>query len=128
MNARLSRQMTFLGLGVLAFYAGLLGTGQASLEILPQFAISAVIFLSSGKIMRQMAEKLPAKEQPEEEEQQEPNWEIRNLVLNWVAAATVVSIVGLFLVKPASMTFGEFGRFLLKMDVVMTDYEMPIAP
>ncbi|NIQ08859.1 MAG: hypothetical protein GWO23_03940, partial [Gammaproteobacteria bacterium] len=51
-----------------------------------------------------MAEKLPAKEQPEEEEQQEPNWEIRNLVLNWVAAATVVGIVGLFLVKPASMT------------------------
>jgi hypothetical protein len=75
-----------------------------------------------------MAENLPAKEQPDEEEQQEPNWEIRNLVLNWVAAATVVGIVGLFLVKPASMTFGEFGRFLLKMDVVMTDYEMPIAP
>ncbi len=128
MNARLSRQMTFLGLGVLAFYAGLLGTGQASLEILPQFAISAVIFLSSGKIMRQMAEKLPAKEQPEDQEQQEPDWELRNLVLNWVATAMVVSIVALFLVKPASMTFGEFGRFLLKMDVVMTDYEMPLAP
>ncbi len=78
--------------------------------------------------MRQMAEKLPAKEQSEDEERQEPDWEMRNLVLNWVAAATVVSIVALFLVKPASMTFGEFGRFLLKMDVVMTDYEMPIAP
>lgn len=128
MNARLSRQMTFLGLGVLAFYACLLGTGQASLEILPQFAISAVIFLSSGKIMRQIADKLPEKEQPDEEEQEEPNWELRNLVLNWVAAATVVSIVALFVVKPASMTFGEFGRFILKMDVVMTDYEMPIAP
>ena len=33
MNAKLSRQMTLLGLGVLAFYAGLLGTGQASLEL-----------------------------------------------------------------------------------------------
>ena len=128
MNARLSRQMTFLGLGVLVFYAGMLGTGQASLEILPQFAISAVIFLSSGKIMRQMAEKLPAKEQSDTEDVAEPNWELRNLVLNWIAAATVVSIVALFLVKPASMTFNEFGRFLLKMDVIMTDYEMPIAP
>lgn len=128
MNAKLSRQMSMLGLGVLAFYAGLLGTGQASLEILPQFAISAVIFLSSGKIMRQMAAKLPAKENSEEEEVTEPNWELRNLVLNWVAAAAVVSIVALFLVKPASMTFNEFGRFLLKMDVVITDYEMPIAP
>ena len=128
MNAKLSRQMTLLGLGVLAFYAGLLGTGHASLEILPQFAISAVIFLSSGKIMRQFAEKLPAKEQPETEEVEEPNWEIRNLLLNWVAAAAVVSVVALFLVKPASMTFNEFGRFLLKLDVVITDYHMPIAP
>ena len=128
MNAKLSRQMSMLGLGVLAFYAGLLGTGQASLEILPQFAISAVIFLSSGKIMRQIAAKLPEKESTEEEEVAEPNWELRNLVLNWVAAAAVVSIVALFLVKPASMTFNEFGRFLLKMDIVVTDYEMPIAP
>ena len=128
MKAKLSRQMTLLGLGVLAFYAGVLGTGHASLEILPQFAISAVIFLSSGKIMKQMAEKLPAKEETENEEVEEPNWELRNLVLNWVAAAAVVSIVALFLVKPASMTFNEFGRFLLKMDTVMTDYDMPIAP
>jgi len=128
MNVKLSRQMAMLGLGVLAFYAGILGTGHASLEILPQFAISAVIFLCSGKIMRQMAEKLPAKEQPEGEEIEEPNWEIRNLVLNWVAAAAVVSIVALFLVKPTSMTFNEFSRFLLNMDVVMTNYNMPISP
>jgi ABC-type Fe3+ transport system permease subunit len=128
MNSKLSRQMTLLGLGVLAFYAGVLGTGYASLEILPQFAISAVIFLSSGKIMRQMANKLPAREQTDDEAVEEPNWELRNLVLNWVAAATVVGVVALFLVKPASMTFNEFGRFLLNMDVVMTDYTMPIAP
>jgi hypothetical protein len=88
MNAKLSRQMTLLGLGVLAFYAGVLGTGHASLEILPQFAISAVIFLSSGKIMKQMAEKLPAKEETENDEVEEPNWELRNLVLNWVAGQT----------------------------------------
>jgi ABC-type Fe3+ transport system permease subunit len=128
MNAKLSRQMTLLGLGVLAFYAGVLGTGYASLEILPQFAISAVIFLSSGKIMRQMANKLPAREQTDSEEVEEPNWGLRNLVLNWVAAATVVGVVALFLVKPASMTFNDFGRFLLKMDVIITDYNMPIAP
>ncbi|MGK2905502.1 MAG: hypothetical protein ACSLFH_04040 [Desulfuromonadales bacterium] len=128
MNVKLSRQMAMLGLGVLAFYAGILGTGHASLEILPQFAISAVIFLCSGKIMRQMAAKLPAREQPEDEGTEEPDWELRNLVLNWMAAAAVVSIVALFLVKPTSMTFSEFSRFLLKMDVVMTDYDMPISP
>ena len=128
MNAKLSRQMTMIGLGTLAFYACVLGTGHASLEILPQFAISAVIFLCSGKIMRQMAEKLPAKEQSNSEEVEEPDWELRNVILNWVAAATVVSIVAFFLVKPASMTFNEFGRFLLKVDVVVTNYNMPIAP
>ncbi|MBW2504345.1 MAG: hypothetical protein JRE16_07215 [Deltaproteobacteria bacterium] len=128
MNAKLSRQMTLLGLGVLAFYAGLLGTGQASLDILPQFVISAIIFLSSGKILRQMAEKLPIKEQKEDQPVEEPNWELRNLVLNWVAAATVISIVALFLVKPASMTFSEFGRFLLNMETVSNNYEMPISP
>lgn len=128
MNAKLSRQMTLLGLGVLVFYAGILGSGHASLEILPQFAISAVIFLSSGRIMRQMAEKLPAREQATPDKAEEPDWELRSLVLNWVAAAAVVSIVALFLVKPASMTFNEFGRFLLKLDVVITDYHMPIAP
>jgi len=120
MNAKLSRQMTLLGLGVLAFYAGVLGTGHASLEILPQFAISAVIFLSSGKIMKQMAEKLPAKEETEGEEVEEPNWELRTLVLHWVVGAAVVSIVALFLVKPASMIFNDFGRFLLQMDTVIT--------
>jgi hypothetical protein len=128
MNAKLSRQMTMLGLGILAFYAAVMGTGQASFEILPQFAVSAVIFLSSGKIMRHLAKELPTNESKDGEEVEKPNWELRNLVLNWVAAATVVSIVALFLVKPTSMTFNEFGRFLLKMDVVMTDYDMPIAP
>jgi hypothetical protein len=128
MNAKLSRQMTMLGLGVLIFYAAILGAGIASLEILPQFAISAVIFLSSGKIMRQVADKLPAKKQSDEEEITEPNWELRNLILNWVSAATVISIVALFLMKPTSMTFNEFSRFILKMDVVMTDYNMPISP
>ena len=120
--------MTFLGLTVLAFYAGLLATGQASLEILPQFVISAVIFLSSGKILRQMAEKLPVKEKTDDQPAEEPNWELRNLILNWVAAATVISIVALFLVKPPSMTFSEFGRFLLNMETVSNNYEMPISP
>jgi hypothetical protein len=130
MNSKLSRQMSILGLAALAFYASLLATGYASLEVLPQFAISAVIFLSSGRIMRRLAARLPARDDANEEaqEREEPNWELRNLILNWVAAATLVSIVALFLVKPPSMTFTEFGRFLLKVDVVMTDYHMPIAP
>jgi len=50
MNAKLSLQMTLLGLGVMVFYAGLLATGKVSMEILPHYAISAIIFLCSGII------------------------------------------------------------------------------
>lgn len=129
MNAKLSRQMTLLGLGVLAFYAGLLATGQVSLEILPQFAISAVIFLSSGRIMRQMATKLPCKEQESDdvEPRPEPDWELRTLVLNWVAAGAVVGIVGLFIVKPSSMSFPELFEFLLHTDFA-PEVTLPVAP
>ena len=62
MNAKLSIQMTLLGLGVMVFYAGLLATGQVSMEILPHYAISAIIFLCSGKMLRQMAARLPARD------------------------------------------------------------------
>ncbi|MDT8440512.1 MAG: hypothetical protein RQ723_02485 [Desulfuromonadales bacterium] len=127
MNVKLSRQMTLLGLGVLAFYAAMLATGQVSLEVLPQFAISAVIFLSSGRIMRQMAAKLPAKEGSEDEPAPEPNWELRTLVLNWVAAGAVVGIVGLFIVKPASMSFPELFEFLLHTDFA-PEVTLPVAP
>lgn len=128
MNAKLSRQMTLLGLGVLAFYASMLATGQVSLEILPQFAISAVIFLSSGKIMRQLAARLPGKEEEEEQPPRTPpNWELRTMVLNWVAAATVVGIVGLFIAKPSSMSLPELFEFLLHTDFA-PEVSMPVAP
>jgi len=126
MNAKLSRQMTLLGLGVLAFYAGLLGTGQVSIEILPQFAISAVVFLCSGKIMRQMAARLPDREE-DETEKPEPDWALRTQVLNWTAAATVITIVALFLVKPPGMTFPELGQFILQTDFA-PEVTMPFAP
>lgn len=112
MKMNLGRQMTILGLGVLAFYAALLASGEASLEILPQYAISVVFFLFSGKMMRQAAAKLPAKEQNEEEaEKNEAKWALRTTILNWVAACLVISIMVLFLVKPAGMTFADLLRF-----------------
>lgn len=127
MNAKLSNQMTLLGLGVLIFYAVMLCSGIASLEILPQFAISAVIFLSSGRIMRQIAAQLPEKDEAETEEKPAPDWELRNLTLNWVAAAAVVSIVAIFLVKPADMTFAELGQFLLQSNIP-PDIQIPLSP
>ena len=58
MNARLSTQMTLLGICAMAFYGVMLGTGVFSTDLMPQFIISAVIFLSSGKIMRKAAQRM----------------------------------------------------------------------
>lgn len=112
MNAKLSIQMTLLGLGVLVFYAGLIVSGQVSLEILPHYAISAAIFLCSGRMMRHIASKLPPREAAEDNPYRLiPDWSMRTAMLNWLAAGVLVSIMALFLVKPDGMTFTEMLQF-----------------
>ena len=112
MNAKFSLQMTLLGLGVMVFYAGMVMTGQVSMEILPHYAISALIFLCSGRIMRQMAAKLPPRTDIEENPYRLiPDWSMRTAMLNWLAAGLLVSIMAAFLVKPDGMSFTEMLQF-----------------
>lgn len=112
MNSKLSLQMTLLGIGVMLFYAGLVMSGQVSLEILPHYAISALIFLCSGRVMRQMAAKLPPRSDAEDNPNRLiPDWSMRTAMLNWVAAGVIVSLMALFLVKPDGMTFTEMLQF-----------------
>jgi hypothetical protein len=112
MKSNLGLQMTLLGLGVMAFYASLIASGQVSMEILPHYAISAVIFLCSGKMLRQMAARLPAREETEENPfRLIPDWSMRTAMLNWVAAGLLVSLMALFLIKPDGMTFTEMLQF-----------------
>lgn len=112
MNAKISLQMTLLGLGVMVFYAGLLVSGHASLEILPHYTISALIFLCSGKLLRQMAARLPAHEPQEAGTvSMVADWSMRTAMLNWLAAGVLVTIMAAFLVKPPGMTFIEMLQF-----------------
>lgn len=114
MKSRLSLQMTLLGLGVMVFYAGLLASGQVSMEILPHYVISAVIFLCSGKMLRQMAARMPASEEEEEQESPYrliPDWSMRTAMLNWLAAGLLVFIMAVFLIKPDGMSFTEMLQF-----------------
>jgi hypothetical protein len=122
MNAKLSLQMTLLGLGVMVFYAGLIASGQVAMEILPHYAISAVIFLCSGRIMRQMAAKLPPREEGEPNPYRLiPDWSMRTAMLNWLAASVLVSVMAVFLAKPDGMTFTEMLQFTAAgMDVMPT--------
>lgn len=110
MKANLSRQMTFLGLGAMVFYTMLLSTGEASIEILPQYAISIIFFLFSSKMLRQSS-KAAASDKPEDEDRPQPNWALRTQVLNWVAAGLIICAITVFLVKPPGMTFYELLTF-----------------
>lgn len=96
----------------MVFYAGLLASGHASLEILPHYSISALIFLCSGKLLRQMAAQLPVREPQEPApERLTPDWSMRAAMLNWVAAGVLVTVMAAFLVKPPGMTFIEMLQF-----------------
>ena len=126
MKARLSHQMTLLGLGVMVFYGGLLASGQVTMEILPHYAISAVIFLCSGRMMRQMAASLPAREGEEVRTPWiTPDWSMRTAMLNWVAAGVLVGIMALFLIKPDGMTFTEMLQFTA---AGMAEFQTPPLP
>jgi len=127
MNAKLSLQMTILGLGVMVFYAGLLVSGLASLEILPHFTISAMIFLCSGRLLRQMAASLPVREVEEEgPAPMVPDWPMRTAMLNWVAAGVLVAVMAAFLAKPPGMTFVEVLQFAARVEQTPTlTFPMP---
>ena len=52
MNANLSQKLTLLGLCAMAFYGLMLASGQAGLDVMPQFLVSALVFLFSGRLIR----------------------------------------------------------------------------
>ena len=105
----LSQQMTLLGLAALAYYGILLATGVVSMDVMPQFVVSAIIFLSSGRFLRQARIRIREK-QPEEESERsrrEPNWALRTQVLNWVMALLIIGALALWVMKPVGVSFWE---------------------
>jgi hypothetical protein len=109
MNAKLSQQLTLLGLAAMAFYGIMLSTGNLSTEVMPQFLVTAVIFLSSGRIMRVAAKSQgnSAAEQNERPKGPETDWPWLTALLNWTAAMLVISIMAIILMKPAGVSFLE---------------------
>ena len=108
MKTNISRQMTFLGLVALVFYSVLLANGKASFEIMPQYAISIIFFLLSGKMLRQTVRTSDTTEQNESEELPPSDWALRTTIVNWLAVCFFVCVITVFLIKPPSMTFYDF--------------------
>ena len=104
----LGRQMTLLGLLALAYYAVLLASGVVSYDVMPQFAVSAIIFLSSGRLMRK-ASLSRIKKKDEKPEKPKPrkelDWSLYTQVLNWVMAIGIISVLGIWVLKPVGVPF-----------------------
>ncbi len=109
MNVNLSQQMTLLGLAAMVFYAVMLATGVVGLDVMPQFMVSAVIFLSSGRLMRMAARRLPPKEVDEAAEKRKeakpkPDWEWLSQFLNWSMALLIIGVLALWIMKPVGVS------------------------
>ena len=107
MKANISRQMTFLGLVALVFYTMLLSNGEASVEVLPQFALTAIFFLLFGRILHQVLKSSDA-EGRQGVDKPLSDWALRTTIMNWFAVSLFACAITLFLLKPLSMTFYEF--------------------
>ncbi len=120
---KLSQQMTFLGMAALMCYAALLAMGVLSAAVMPQFLVTAVIFLSSGRLIRNGARR-EAREDDDDVKKKphvEPNWALWTQVLNWGMTALILSILGLWVMKPVGMPFLEFLQ--LKFFLGIIDHE-----
>lgn len=100
--------MTFLGLVALVFYSMLLANGKASFEIMPQYAISIIFFLLSGRVLKQVVKSSDSADRHETIEPPPSDWELRTTIVNWLAVSLFVCAISLFLVKPPSITFYDF--------------------
>lgn len=110
MNARLSQHLTLLGLCSMVFYGVMLGSGRLSIDVMPQFVISAIIFLSSGRILKKAAvrtDEKPAEKAKLRPSRPEPDWPWLAGFLNWMGALCIVGIMALILMKPPGMTLRD---------------------
>ncbi|PLX92242.1 MAG: hypothetical protein C0621_09800 [Desulfuromonas sp.] len=110
MNTRLSDQMTLLGLGAMVFYGVMLGMGVVSIDVMPQFVISAAIFLTSGRIMRKIAQQTAKNEDEDEATNSRASaadWPWLSACLNWVGAFVVIGIMAIFLMKPIGVSLSD---------------------
>jgi hypothetical protein len=102
--------MTFLGLAALVYYAVLLAAGVLSAAVMPQFVVTAVIFLSSGRLLRSGVRKQADNTDDESKKKPrvEPNWAFWTQILNWGMTLIILSILALWVMKPVGMPFLEF--------------------
>ena len=91
---------------------------------MPQFVVTAVIFLSSGRLVRSGARKQADNDDTEESKKKprvEPNWALWTQLLNWGMTLVILSILALWVMKPVGVPFLEFLQ--LKFFLGFVDHE-----
>jgi len=109
MHAKLSRYMTTLGLFAMIFYGSMMAMGVMSVDMMPQFLVSAVIFLTSGRIMRKAAKRMrvPKRFDPRISAIEPTAADMKHPVLEWVAAVSVLLVMAVALMKPVDLTMSD---------------------
>ncbi len=109
MHAKLSRYMTTLGLFAMIFYGSMMALGVMSVDMMPQFLVSAVIFLTSGRIMRKAAKRMrqPRRHDPRLSAVEPTAADMKQPILEWVAAVSVLLVMAMALMKPVDLTISD---------------------
>ncbi len=107
---KLSQQMTFLGMAALMYYVVLLSMGVLSAAVMPQFLVTAIIFISSGRLIRNGARKRAEEDEDGSKKRPkvEPNWALWTQFLNWGMTFLVLCALGIWVMKPVGVPFYEF--------------------
>jgi len=115
MNADMGHKLTLLGLGAVVFYGVLFATDLASLEVMPQFLVSALVFIGSGRMTRLLgAQRLEEDEDDDEAVElrqpatSEADWARLTQVFNWLAVFVVITVLALWVVKPQGTTLADY--------------------
>lgn len=113
MKGNLGQYLTVLGLCALAFYGVMFGCGYVGLEAMPQFVVSAVIFLSAGRMLRKV--RLGSDEEDEETPEgflrREPDWPWLTAFMNWTAALLMIALMAILLMKPTDLSLLDAFKF-----------------
>lgn len=108
MKGNLGQYLTLLGLCALVFYGVMLATGNLGAREMPQFVVTAVIFLSAGRMMRKV--RLGNDEEDDAsaaKPQREADWEWLTSLLNWTAAILIIATMAILLMKPTDLSLRD---------------------
>jgi len=113
MKGNLGQYLTVLGFCALGFYGTMLGCGYLGMEAMPQFVVTAVIFLTAGRMLKKVRLGHTEEEEKEGPEggRREPDWAWLTAFLNWTAALLLIAFMAILLMKPTDLSLLDAFKF-----------------